>query len=371
MTASAVSDPGDDGGRAPKLPGAWAAWLVVAVITLARCSSSPSYGTGVGGTEGGGQPDAGPAAGTGGGGGAGGNASGGGPSDGGPSDGGADAALEGGGGRADAGTDAAMSGPPPPPPTCDPGATWGPGVLIAVSTAMDDALSAVTPDELTIVWTAGSGGTAQLLVADRTSTGSAFGSPQSVPAGAFSLDRVGVSPDGLRLVVINADGQGLSELVRASRGDTFGAPGAGAFGNFQGALASGLAYGDPVVGADDSSFYYSVFGAGQTMTVYRAARLLSTDAWPTGAPLHATSALAPQGALRRRPTGISSDEQTLYFWDQVSGTERAAWINASTGVYDSFVDLGARAFAAPNASCSALYYSAQGSSSEDLFVASP
>lgn len=366
MTASAASDPGDNGVRAPKRAGARAAWLAVAVITLARCSSSPSFGTGVGGTQGGGQPDAGLAAGAGGGGGAGGDASGGGPSD-----GGVDAALEGGGGQTDAGTDAAMSGPPPPPPTCNPGTTWGPGVLIAVSTAMDDELSAVTPDELTMVWIAGSGGTAQLLVADRTSTGSAFGSPQSVPAGAFSLDRVGVSPDGLRLVVINAGGQGLSELVRASRGDTFGAPGAGAFGNFQGALSSGLSYGDPVVGADDSVFYYSVFGAGQTMTVYRAARLLSTDAWPSGAPLRATSDLAPQGALRRRPTGISSDEQTLYFWDEVSGTERAAWINVSTGVYDSFMDLDARAFAAPNASCSALYYSAQGSSSEDLFVASP
>jgi hypothetical protein len=257
----------------------------------------------------------------------------------------------------------------PPPAVCDQSATWGAGTLLTVSTSLDDQLDAITPDELTIVWTTGSGASAALLVADRSSTSSAFAAPQSVPVGTFLVDRVGVSPDGLRLVVVNADMQGVSELVRTARGDTFGAPSAGAFGNFQGALSAGLSYGDPVLSADDVTFYYSVFGAGQAMTIYRAERLLTTDAWPSGAPLPASAGLAPQGTARCQPTGISSDKQTLFFWDQITSTQRAAWVDGGTGAYDSFVDLGSRAFAAPNAACTSLYYSAQGASSEDLFVA--
>jgi hypothetical protein len=73
--------------------------------------------------------------------------------------------------------------------------------------------------------------------------------------------------------------------------------------------------------------------------------------------------------LRRQPTAISSDEQTLFFWDQVMGTQREAFIDESTGAFDIFVDLGARAMAAPNTSCTSLYYSAEGASSVDLFAA--
>jgi hypothetical protein len=129
-----------------------------------------------------------------------------------------------------------------------------------------------------------------------------------------------------------------------------------------------LSYGDPLLGADDAVFYYSAYGGSQTATIYRAERLLSTDPWPAGAALAPSTGLAAQGALRRRPTGISSDEQTLFIWDEIMGMERAAWIDPSTGAYDVFVDLASYSLAAPASSCNTLYYSAPGASSIDLFV---
>jgi hypothetical protein len=289
-------------------------------------------------------------------------------------------AIASAGSDAEAGEDApAFTGPPPAAAACGRTSTWAAGVLLSVSSASDDdVLDSVTPDELSIAWTVGQGNARTLNYADRASTADAFGAPQSLAAGLYVADRASLSPDGLRLVVVNADAQGFSELTRTSRaGGTFGAATAGSYTNLDaaGVLAAGQSYGDPVLGADDAVFYYSVYGgAGQTQTIYRSARLLAGEAWEVGAALQPSASLAAQGTLRRRPTGISADKQTLFFWDEVGadaggGTERAGWIDETTGVFDAFVDLGARSMAAPNAACSRLYYSAQGASSIDLFTA--
>jgi hypothetical protein len=254
-----------------------------------------------------------------------------------------------------------------------------------ITSPTDTILDAVTPDELTIAWTAGAVASRAIYVADRASTSASFGSPQAISASAFAADRAALSPDGLRLVVVNADRQGFSELTRASRSATFGSPGTGFYGNFDmaGALPSGEAYGDPVLDAYDEVFYYSQYptqvpdgGSGDagaaTPTIYSTARLLPTDPWPQGAPLSLDSSmsLGEVGGRLRRPTGVSADVQTLFFWDEMSATERVAWMNVSTGVYDTFVDLGSREMAAPNLSCTVLYYSAPGvTSTLDLFYA--
>jgi hypothetical protein len=298
------------------------------------------------------------------------------PTEGGPdhdaavaADGASDAAAsstEGG----EAGVDGSFM-PPPVTPVCSQTAVWGAGTLLAISTSSDDELDSITPDALTIAWTEGTGASATLEIADRASTTDPFGAPQSLAAGQFTADRVALSPDGLRLVVVNADAQGFSELTRSARtsSSVFGAAATGSYANLNGALSSGLSYGDPVLGADDAVFYYSVYGGSQTATIYRTARLLKGDTWPTGAALTSSTGLAAQGTLRRRPTGISSDEQTLFFFDEVMGIERAAWIDSSTGAYDAFVNLAGYRLASPVSACDALYYSAQGASSIDLFVA--
>jgi hypothetical protein len=273
----------------------------------------------------------------------------------------------------DAGAETSSS-PPPPTAICDTTASWGTGGLIALTTASDDELDTVTPDELSIAWTVGSGSAATIEYADRSTSTDPFGTPQALAAGQFTADRVSLSADGLRLVVVDADGQGFSELVRVSRvspDNTFGAPSVGGYANLDApaALATGQSYGDPVLAADDNAFYYSVYGGGQTTTIFRATRLVSGDSWEVGSPLTSSTGLAAQGSLRRRPTGISSDGQTLFFWDEVQGVERAAWIDQSTGAFDVFVDLGTRSMAAPESTCSRLYYSAPGTESINLFVA--
>jgi hypothetical protein len=280
------------------------------------------------------------------------------------------APLDGG----DAGDMDVRVGPPPPPATCSQSAMWGAGLLLSISTGLGDELDSITPDELSIAWTTGQDGSEQLLYADRAASGDTFNAPQGLTVGEFTADRVALSADGLRLVVVNADGQGFSELTRTSRmgsGSTFGAPATGSYTNLNSAtLMPGQSYGDPVLSADDNAFYYSIYGGtGQTQTIYRSARLLPGDAWPDGALLLPSTGLAAQGALRRRPTAISSDEQTLFVWDEVMGTERAAWIDESTGAFDVFVDLGFRSMAGPNAACTELYYSAQAGSIVDLYVA--
>jgi len=269
----------------------------------------------------------------------------------------------------DSGVDGAYM-PPPVGAVCSQTATWGTGTLLSISTPADDELDSITADELTIAWTEGSGSSATIEIADRASNTDAFGAPQSLPAGQFTADRVSLSPDGLRLVVVNADAHGFSELTRSARtsSSAFGPAATGSYATLNGVLAPELSYGDPLLGADDAVFYYSVYGGGQTATLYRAARLLSTDPWPAGAALAPSAGLAAQGTLRRRPTGISSDEQTLFVWDEVMGMERAAWIDMSTGAYNVFVDLASYELAAPASSCHALYYSAPGATSTDLFV---
>ena len=291
-----------------------------------------------------------------------------------------------GGGAEEEASGGGPSGPPPPASACSQTAIWGTGTELAISAPSDNNLGAITPDELTIAWTIGTGSSAVIAYADRAAETDAFGEPQTLSASSFADDRVAVSADGLRLVVVNADRQGFSEMTRTARtgtGSTFGAASVGSYSNYAGTLATTTeAFGDPVLSADDEAFYYSIYGRpGQTSTIARATRLTATDAWPVGALLPATPVLAEEQeevTLRRRPTAISSDEQTLFYWDEVSGTERATWLDTSTGVFTVFVDLGARQWANPNLACTRLYYSEEpagpassdGAATLDLFVAS-
>jgi hypothetical protein len=272
----------------------------------------------------------------------------------------------------EAGDEGVFTGPPRPPPLCHVDAGWGPGAPLDVSTPQDDALDAITPDEQTVAWSVGAGPTMMIDYADRASNTDPFGAPLTLPAGAYLADRAALSPDGLRLVVVNTDGQGFSELTRTARPGAFGSPGAGTFTNLDapGALATGERYGDPVLSADDRAFYYSVYGGGKTATIVRTARLFAGDPWPSGFSIPAATDLQAQGLLRRRPTAVSSDQQTLFFWDEVASVERAAWLDDATGAFDVFVTLGPLAGASPDLDCGRLYYSTSGASSVDLFVSS-
>lgn len=288
------------------------------------------------------------------------------PSDGGVSDG---AAL-------DSGTQ--DSGPvigPVGPAVCDGGAFGAGGLLSLSSATEDDRLDSVTPDELSIAWTTGAGGSAVLSYADRASTADAFGAPQTFAAGTYTADRVALSPDGLRLIVVKADRSGFEELTRAHRtgaGNTFSTPTEGPFANnVNGLVPPGSFVGDPVIDSSDVNFFYSQYDGTSGPTIFRANRLGFTynDSWGIGFALDADASLEASGASRKQPTGVSADARTLFVFDQATSTERVSTQAPSSTQWGATVDYGQHLYAAPTESCGALYYSSAGASSLDLFTA--
>jgi hypothetical protein len=281
----------------------------------------------------------------------------------------------------DAGTaDAAEAGPPPvvTPSVCATGASWLAGTQLGVSTAADDQMGAITPDELTIAWTAVTGTIPSVMVADRFATTSPFGTAMAVPVspGFYAADKVALSPDGLRLVLVRSDYKSYGVIARTARGLAFAPPPQdGEFNLINSTPTMGelaVRVGDPMIGAHDTSFYYSLYGGGLLDTILESTRADTSSSWPNGAVLRATgNALQQAGPYRRRPTGIAADDRTLFYWDEVDSAEKVAWRPTATTAFDHFETLGASfRGAVPNATCDKLYYSAAGTAGGlDLFVA--
>ncbi len=259
---------------------------------------------------------------------------------------------------------------------CDGGAFGAGGVLSLSSATEDDRLDSVTPDELGIAWTTGTGAAAVLYYADRASTTDAFGAPQSFAAGTYTADRAALSPDGLRLIVVKPDRSGFEELTRANRmgaGNTFSTPTEGPFeNNVNGLVPSGSFVGDPVIDSSDVNFFYSQYDGTSGPSILRANRLGFTynDSWGIGFALDGDSSLEAQASMRRQPTGVSADARTLFVFDQTTSTERVSTQEISSVKWGATVDYGQRLYAVPTESCGSLYYSTMGTTSTlDLFTA--
>ena len=203
---------------------------------------------------------------------------------------------------------------------------------------------------------------------------------QAAAAGVAALsaaDRVALSPNGLRLVVVKADRSGFEELTRTNRtgtGSTFTLPTdpEGPFTNNVNFLVpSGSSVGDPVIDSSDTDFFYSQYDGTGGKTIFKANRLgLSYDeSWGIGFAIDGDSSLEAVGSARRQPTGVSADARTLFLYDQTTSTERVTTLSTSSGAWGATVDYGQHLYAAPTESCGSLYYSAAGASTLDLFTA--
>jgi hypothetical protein len=228
---------------------------------------------------------------------------------------------------------------------------------------------------LTIVWTTGPSGSAVVHYADRASASDPFGAASTVPpsSGPFLSGQVGVSQDGLRLAFVTSAPNGFAVITRTASGAPFSAaPTAGEFADIDATITGGetvVEVGDPVFGAHDLTFYYSLYGSGLQFTALESMRATSASVWPGGAAFGGAT-LEASGSARRHPTGIAADDLTLFYWDDVTSSEKMAWrpSSSSTSV-SSTVDIGARSGAAPNTACTAIYYSGTGTGGTDLFVA--
>ena len=72
------------------------------------------------------------------------------------------------------------------------------------------------------------------------------------------------------------------------------------------------------------------------------------------------------GDLVPRPTGMSKDMRTLFFYDEAKKVERAAFRAGPGCAYTTVVDLGDRPGAQPNADCTALYFAAPRAIGSDI-----
>ncbi len=260
------------------------------------------------------------------------------------------------------------------PGVCSQSATWGANQAVSVSTAQADLLGAVTGDELTIAWMTAQGA---VLYADRTSTSSAFGAPQTL-SGAIALDQVALSADGLTMIVVSQDRSSLAQTTRSSRSAAFSTtldttpfaqldppPTEGDSGTSQGLFA------DPVLSSDGQLLYYSQTGV-NVYTMHESYRPGASGAWPQGRVLIEQALVATSLSARRRPSGLSADGRTLFFWDESTNIERTAFrdsVQMPNNTYKTFVDLGAYENAEPTSSCTRIDFSASGSGGLDLFYA--
>jgi len=242
---------------------------------------------------------------------------------------------------------------------------FGSGRLLSLSTADDDLLEAITPDELTLVFAAGG----RFYVADRDSAIGDFAAPAEVAAG-LGFSSVTLSSDGLRL--IGARASGFAELGRSARGEPFAhEPDDSDFVPFNSAV-SGTPTDEvalePLLALDDSLLLYSFVSPsneGSRPTLFASEWL---GQWSFGQPLAGAERLWAAGQSRRVATGLSSDGLTLFYRDEVENEFRSAWRRRLTDDFDAFQALGDLARAAPNGACDKLYASAQGDGGLDLFV---
>ena len=290
-------------------------------------------------------------------------------------DGGSGGAEQGGAGTA--GSEAlGGAGPDPIPPVGDPplcarGRVFGAGMPLPLSGIGDDVLQAITPDELTIAWKNGE----HFFVSDWDGEHGVFAEPREVAGGA-QYRSVALSPDGLQLIGIKLDVTVVEQTRNALQPFDDAEPSAGDFQSFNATLASipvaNQQLGDPVVGPDDSSFFFSHYTTsymGKHATVFESRR--SGGAWSFSAP-DLGELLYAEDQKRRIPTGISYDSLTLFYRDEVQGDFRAAWrVNAQVPFdHSEVLELpDGTIAAAPGASCQRIYYSAPGANGLDLFMA--
>ncbi len=284
----------------------------------------------------------------------------------------ADVASSDGGSSQDAASDAdAGDGADATFALCNPTLGWPMVARVPSIASMGfDRFGAVSSSGRTVAWSTSTGG---VFVADRASPSAAFAAPVAINPGSVSIGqgRVALADSGLKLIVPRADGRTFVSFVRASVGAPWGNPLANEFANFESATGElGGSLSEPVVSADNLSlFYVIVLGAGSGPLLYESQWNAPMRAWDPGNPLPNPEFAIIDANHLRRPTGASADRRTLFFFDEVSGKQRAAWRNDPSAPFGTFVDVPQTPEAAPDENCETLYFRGTDTSGPGLFTA--
>ena len=267
-----------------------------------------------------------------------------------------------------AGADDGAGGDPPyvepfPEPVCLGSAELGTPTKLEISTADDDQFGGITADELVIAWTVVAVDKVTLHYARRASKTDDFGNEGSLELAEAADDSVTLSPDGLRVAYVKSDRKGFTQLVRTAIDEPFGTVDSFDFSVIAESaqeFATDEYVGDPVLGQDGLSFFYSRYGAGRTKTLLRTLRFSQFAPWPPGSELAVAPGLEAMGEDRLRPTGVSVDSQSLFLWDSAAGSQKVAVQSHDTASYDVAFELDDARGAAPNGACSRVYFDRDG-----------
>jgi hypothetical protein len=268
------------------------------------------------------------------------------------------------------GGDAGEAGPVFPP-QCALTSSWGTIQRVAsIPSAGFDRFGAISSNGLTAAWTTAAG---QVEVADRASISASFGPPSALATGTIQLanDRVALAQGGLKLVATLADHSSFVAFARLSTSAAWNPALSGEFKNLASMLTEGGgALSSPVVGADGQTLFYLVAIGTALPILYESTWSTSAKVWQPGNPLPNPDFLITSASMLRRPTGGSYDRRTFFFFDEVSGHERAAWRASPSAPFDTFMDLPMHPEAVPDASCTTLYFRGSDATGQGLFTGS-
>jgi hypothetical protein len=229
--------------------------------------------------------------------------------------------------------------------------------IAELCTAKDDLFSSMSLDERTIAWLVPQTSGAAVYTAEMNATADYYVTPPSTvppPAGGFGLDRVAVSPDGLRLVFVTSAGH-LAEYVRANRTVGFAGPASETPYSAANALAGDASkrLGSPVIGGDDTTLYFVVVDAAGGVTMQKATRTKPSSAWGDVNPVTGSALVA--GMI---PTGVSVDDRTLFVWSTSAKHSYALYNTAKDAPFGTKVDLGTKQWVQPSDDCLRIFFSA-------------
>jgi hypothetical protein len=251
-------------------------------------------------------------------------------------------------------------------PSCAAGFAAAQRSPLGISTGAEEHFGSISDDQLTLAFSVDVGGSTSVFVAERTQGAAAFQTPVEL-AGDFALDRVALTPDGLSLIALFRHRRGFIHFAREARDQAFEPAASSQYDAIVAVLGAGERLGDPVFALGGQVLFYSQYGGDRTNTVRFANRLSLGSAFDVGGEL-SNPELRAQGTARRRPSGVSADYSTLFFFDEVSGTSKAATF-AGGFDFGAVADLGVVSGVMPNSDCSTFYFDAPGATSRDLFSA--
>jgi len=257
------------------------------------------------------------------------------------------------------------------PPACPQSSTWPTTARVpSIAAAGFDRFGGISAGALSVAWTTAAGA---VYVADRATATSAFGAQALLDPGAIALasGRVALAPTGLELVATRADGSSFVSFFRTSLSGAWSPTSSKEFDTIAAMRGeSGGGFSEPVISAGGNSLFYLLALPNQAPVLYESTWDATIKAWGTGAALPNAEFAISSASQARRPTGAASDGRTLFFFDEVSGVERAAWRDSPASPFSFFASLPSLPEAAPVDDCTTLYFHGSDSAGQGLFTGS-